>query len=109
MKALKLAMVAVLIACTTVCLASTDGIKEKPNHVYNVTLLKALSIPGLADAIMEQVDFGFLKVEAPTYTVEVTLERDLYRITGTRAQWLAFYKPIWIKSEIKPAFGTPKK
>ena len=106
MKALKLAMVAILIASTVVCLANADGIKSKPKHVYNVTLVKALSIPGLPAAMKAQVDFGFLKLEQPTYTVEVELNRDLYRITGTRAQWLMFYKPHWIKSEIKPVFGT---
>jgi hypothetical protein len=63
-----------------------------------------MSIPGLPAAIKAQVSPGFLKLEAPTYTVDVKLKGDLYRITGTRAQWLNFYRPVWIKSEIKPVF-----
>ena len=106
MKALKLAMVAILIASTVVCLANADGFTTKPKHVYNVTLVKALSIPGLPAAMKAQVDYGFLKIEKPVYTVEVKLNGDLYRITGTRAQWLAVYKPIGIQVEIKPEFKT---
>lgn len=109
MKALKLAMVAILIASTMVCLANADGFKTKPKKVYNITLVKALHIPGLPAAIHAQVDPGFLNNNQLVYTVDVTLDGTVYRITGTEIQWKLFFRPKWkIETEIKPVFGTSK-
>jgi hypothetical protein len=107
MKAMKLAMVAILIASTMVCLANADGFKAKPKKVYNITLVKALHDPGLVAAMKSQLDPGFLKIDQEVYAVEVNYNSTLYRITGTRAQWIFFFKPHWlIKNDIKPGFGT---
>ena len=107
MKAMKLAMVAILIASTVVCMANADGFKAKPKHVYTLSLVKALHQPGLVAAMKAQLDAGFLKLDKEFYTVEVTYNGDLYKITGTRAQWIMFFRPTWlIKNEIKPGFGT---
>lgn len=106
MKTLRIAMVAVLIACTMVSLASTDGIKPHAKKVVNVTFVKALQIPGLAEAMKLQLDPSFLLMEEPVYVKKVLLNGTTYQITGTRAQWLAFFYPKWvIPSEIKPKFG----
>lgn len=51
MKAIKLAIVSILIAGTMVCLANVDGWGIKHKAVYNLTLIKAPTIPGLAVAI----------------------------------------------------------
>jgi hypothetical protein len=103
-------MVAVLIACTTACLANTNGIKAEPMNIYQVTQLKALSIPGLPAGMKAQIDFGFLKIVQPVYTVEVKLNGDLYRIKSTCTQWLEFYKPAhWITADIKPELYRAKK
>jgi hypothetical protein len=107
MKAMKLAMVAVLIASTMVCLANADGFKAKPKKVYNITLVKALHDPGLVAAMQSQIDPGFLSNNQLVYTVEVTYNGALYRITGTAFHWRMFFTPKWkIKSDIKPTFTT---
>jgi len=109
MKAMKLAMVAILIACTTVCLASADEIKAKPKKVINTTLVRALHVPGLVAAMHAQLDPGFLNNNQLVYTVDVNYNGVVYRITGTEIQWKLFFSPKWkIKSEIKPTFTTPK-
>ena len=107
MKAMKLAMVAILIASTVDCLANVDGISAKPKKVVNTTLIKALHNPGLVAAMQAQLDPSFLNNNQLVYTAEVTYEGVLYRITGTEIQWKLFFKPKWkVKSEIKPTFKT---
>ena len=97
MKALKFALIAALVACTMVSLASTDGFKEKPKKVVNCTFEKAIHMPGLLVAMYQQLDDEVLGKEQPSYTLEVRLQGTLYRITGSRGQWVAFfsgkYKP----------------
>lgn len=101
MKTMKLAMVAILIACTTVCLASADGIKAKPKKVIPITFVKALQNPGLVIAMYEQLDPGLLNNNQHFYTFDVTYEGNIYRITGTYDQWYLFFHPKWkIKKEI---------
>jgi hypothetical protein len=106
MKALKLTMIAALIACTMVALASTDGgMTAKPKKVVNTTFVKAIHTPGLLYAMQTQLNPGFLNNNQLIYTVNVTYDGILYRITGTSAQWKAFFCPkLKIKSEIKPSF-----
>jgi hypothetical protein len=93
MKALKLAMVAVLIASTVVCLAGIDGIKPKPKKVITMTLLKARHIPDLVATMHAQLDPSFLFKPQKVYTQEVTHKGALYRITGTYDQWRVFFYP----------------
>jgi hypothetical protein len=108
MKTLKLAMVAALIACTMISMASTDnGGKIVAKKVVNCTIEKALSDPGLRLAMTQQLNPSFLKEEKLVYTVPVNYNGTLYRISGTRNQWLMFFNPkIMIKAESKPNFGT---
>jgi len=107
MKTLKLAMVAVLIACTMVSMASTDnGSKIIAKKVISCTIEKAVSDPGLRLAMHQQLNPSFLKNEQLVYTVSVNYNSTLYRISGTRSQWLAFFNPKIVKSESKVVFGT---
>jgi hypothetical protein len=107
MKAMKLAMVAILIASTVVCMANADGFKPKPKKAYTITLIKARHIPGLVAEMRAQLNPGFLLLEQPVYTQDVIYNGALYRITGTRAQWLLFFgHPKKIKQDIKPEFTT---
>ena len=107
MKAMKLTMVAILIASTMVCLANADGFKAKPKKVYNITLVKALHVPGLVAAMHDQIDPGFLNNNQLVYTAEVIYNGALYRITGTTIHWKMFFTPKWkIKTDIKPKFSA---
>ena len=60
MKTLKFAMIAALLACTLVSLASTDGFKEKPKKVLNLTFEKAVQNHGLLVAMYQQLDESIL-------------------------------------------------
>ena len=95
MKTLKFAMIAALIACTMVSLANADGFKSKPKpiKVVNLTIEKAMSIPGLVAAMYAQLDKDdFLNNPQHTYVAEVTFKGALYRISGTRDQWARFFR-----------------
>jgi hypothetical protein len=95
MKTLKLALVATLVAFAMVTVANAEGFKSKPKpiKVVNLTIEKAMQIPGLLAAMYTQLDKDdFLNGWQHTYVAEVTFNGALYRITGTAAQWLHFFK-----------------
>ena len=94
MKTLKLAVVATLVAFAMVSVANADGfkIKPKPVKVVNLTLERAVSIPGLVAAMYEQLDKDdFLVGTSHTMVAEVTYRGVLYRISGTLSQWTFFF------------------
>jgi hypothetical protein len=95
MKTLKFAMIAALIACTMVSLASTDGFKAKPKNVVNISFEKAIHNPGLVIAMYQQLDESILNNNQLVYTCEVTYGSTLYRITGTYGQWFRFFSGKW--------------
>jgi hypothetical protein len=102
MKALKLAMVAVLMA--SVCLASSDGHKKISNRVVYVSFEKAIQNPGLKAAMQLQLNPGFLVNDQEVYTVSVNYKRITYKITGTKEQWKMFFTPKWhLKKTVKKA------
>jgi hypothetical protein len=113
MKTLKIAMVAALVACTMISLANTDGFKEKPKAAKTIylTLEKALSIPGLPAAMYAQIDKEDLLASPSVILVaKVTLNGVVYRISGTRNQWLWFFAngfdvPIKTKPAITIGLG----
>lgn len=110
MKTLRFALIAVIVSCTMVSLASTDGFKAKPKFqkkAINITLTKAISIPGLVTAMFEQLNPSFLAKEEPVYVKDVSHNGNIYRITGTYAQWKKFFSNKWkLPYEAKPVFGT---
>jgi hypothetical protein len=110
MKTVKFALIAVIVACTMVSLANADGIKEKPKFkkVVNITLVKAMKVPGLPQAIYQQVDPKEVLGSTQTlYTFEVTLNGTIYKVTGSRDEWIKFFKleylfSIGTKSRLRP-------
>jgi hypothetical protein len=95
MKTLKFALVAAIVACTMVSLAYAGEFKEKPKpiKVVNVSLAKAVHIPGLVCAMYQQLDpKDFLDNLQAIYVAEVKLNNTIYRITGTRSQWIKFFQ-----------------
>jgi len=98
MKTLKFALIAALIACTMVSLASADGFKSKPKFkkVVNLTIEKAIQNPGLVVAMYQQLDAeDFINGNQLTYVAEVTYNENIYRISGTREQWIRFFRCKW--------------
>lgn len=91
MKTSRIAMIAALVACTLVSLANADGINAKPKNIVYCTFEKAIHTPGLLVAMYQQLDDEVLSKEQPTYTLSVNYDGTLYKITGTRGQWLVFF------------------
>jgi hypothetical protein len=69
---------------------STDGWSGK-KLIVNISLKNALTIPGLVTAMKDQLDPSFLKVEQEVYVVRVRYGNTIFRITGTHAEWRAFF------------------
>jgi hypothetical protein len=94
MKTLKLALVATLVAFAMANVASADGFKGKPApvRVINLTLEKAMQYPGLATAMYTQINpKAFLNNPSLIYIVEVTYNGILFRISGSREEWIRFF------------------
>jgi hypothetical protein len=94
MKTLKLTMVAALVAFLMVNVASADGITEKPKikKCVNITVDQAMKDPGLLAAMYEQVGPEILRFPLPPIVAEVKYNGSLYRISGTRQDWLRFFR-----------------
>jgi hypothetical protein len=95
MKTLKFALIAALVACTMVSLSYADGLKEKPKplKVVNLSLEKAIHVPGLIVAMYAQINEDeLLKNIQHMYVAEVTFQNTLYRISGTFGQWARFFR-----------------
>jgi hypothetical protein len=96
MKTLKFALIAALIACTTVSLANADGFKSKPAQFKVVKIMpleKAIQIPSLVVAMNEQIDRNqFLTGGLHTYIAEVVYKGSHCRIIGTREEWIKFFR-----------------
>jgi hypothetical protein len=96
MKTLKFAMIAALVACTMVSLASAEGFKIKPKKALNLTYEKAIQNPGLVAAMYQQLDAEDFVNNTQHYLVaEVIYNETLYRITGTLGQWIRFFSWKW--------------
>jgi hypothetical protein len=109
MKTLKLALVATVVAFAMVSVASADGFKSKPpqfSKLVNITIDKALGNAGLVAAMYSQInpaDIG--PTGLPPFIFDVKYNGNIYRISGTRTQWLRFFltqgKPP-VHGKIKP-------
>jgi hypothetical protein len=83
-----------VIAFAWVNIASADDINvpPKPIKVVSLTFAKAMSMPGLVQAMNEQLSLqDFLDGHQLVWVGEVTYQGSLYRITGTRVQWIRFF------------------
>jgi len=95
MKTLKLALVATFVAFTMVTVASADDFKSKPKFTkaVNLTIEKAMQDPGLVAAMYAQIhEDDILHLGLPPFIFEVKYNGAIYRISGTRAQWIWFFR-----------------
>ena len=99
MKTMKLAMVAMLIAFTSVCFASGDEFRSKPKEVVKITLEKALYFPELVAAMQEQLTPEFLGNVQAVYTADIIYEDVIWRISGTLEEWEQFFH---LEPKVKP-------
>ena len=102
MKTLKIALIAALVACTMVSLASAnvDGFHKQPKKMVGITIERAIQNPGLVIAMYQQLNPGFLGNDQKIYRVNVTYQNTIYRISGTREQWKKFFSSKWKLIEV---------
>jgi hypothetical protein len=96
MKTLKFALIALLVATAMVNSASADGIKGKPKKSLNITLDRAVQNSELVKVMFLQIDPDFLNNIEQLYVVEVQYHGAVYRILGSRQDWISFLKHMWI-------------
>jgi hypothetical protein len=99
MKTMKLTLVALIVAFAATSIARADGITEKPKFsvVKHITLEKAKKNPGMVNAMYSQLDLGKLVLSTgKIYVGEVKFHGQVYRITGSYGEWLAFFRLIII-------------
>jgi hypothetical protein len=96
MKTMRIAMIATFVALAIASLANAGDIKAKPTKkVVDVTFEQAVQLPGLVVAMYQQLNSEFLNDEEPVYTVKVDHGGVTFRITGTRDQWVLFFRLNW--------------
>lgn len=96
MKTLRIAMIATLVAFALASMAHAEGIKAKPTKkTVDITLEQAVQVPGLVAAMYSQLNKSFLEEELPVYTAKVDHAGVIFRITGTREQWVLFFRLKW--------------
>ena len=91
MKTLRIALIAMVLACTVANLAYADEVKTKPRKVCHINFDKATQVPGLMYAISVKIDPSFLEVLKPLYLVEVQHKGVNYKILGSRQDWVHFF------------------
>jgi hypothetical protein len=103
MKTLKLALFATLVAIAMVSVSRADEFKSKPKFVQKIsmTIEQAVQDPGLVAAMYAQLNpADVLYFPSLPYFAEVKYNGAIYRISGTRTQWLRFFK----KTGIRPVY-----
>lgn len=105
MKSVKLILVAVLFATAIVNTANADiPRRDAASNIIRLTYMEAIQVPGLVAAMQAQLNGAFLGSPGiNTVTLRVKFQNHVYLITGTRAQWNAFfnYNGIIEKPRIK--------
>mgnify|MGYP001400361265 CR=1 FL=1 len=102
MKTLKILLIVTLTAFTMISMANTDGFKANPKKSIHTTFDKAMKDRGLVLAIREQVDPSFLNTIEQLYVVEVKYNNVVYKILGSRQDWLRLFRP-WTPLRYKKA------
>lgn len=95
MKTLKLALLATFVAFVMVNFATADDIKPKPkpSKMVSLTFEKAIHVPGLPAAMYAQIDpQDVLDSPQLNYVARVTMNGVFYKISGTREQWIRFFR-----------------
>lgn len=94
MKTLKLLIIATLLTFTAASVTNADGFRKRPvvKQAVSVTIEKAIQVPALVVAMHQQISPNILYLYlGPTLTVDVNYLQVIYRITGSRGQWLDFF------------------
>ena len=92
MKTLKVTLVATLVAFMMVGLANADGFTEKPKKVMLITITKAMQKPDLLATMYQKLDPSFLNDIEHLYVVQVEHNWVVYRVLGSRQDWIRFFK-----------------
>ena len=96
MKTLKLTLVATIVAFALVSAANADGgfkLKPRFTKAVELTIENAVKNPGLVAAMYNQIDPALvLNFPLPPIIVDVKYNNAVYRISGTRLEWLKFFK-----------------
>jgi hypothetical protein len=94
MKKVKLVLIATLLTLTVVGISKADGFTGKTTvkQAISISIDKALQDPGLVVSMSQQLNIHILIFYmGPSLRVDVFYQKVLYRITGTREQWLEFF------------------
>lgn len=98
MKSLKLGLIAIIVAITMVGIANAgpvSGNNKFAGKVISLTLEQAVTNLGLVAAISHQVTLEeVLSSPSIMYTAKVIYENYTFEITGSRDQWILFFKMI---------------
>ena len=92
MKSFKLVLIVAILVGAMVNFANADGFKVKPKKCVKITYIRAIHKPGLVADMHEQLNPKFLNKVEPLYVVEVVHNNVLYKILGSRQQWISFFK-----------------
>jgi len=96
MKTIKIIAVLVLLAIAGTGFTTSvpkDNIIALHSQVVHLTLQKAMTIPGLVQAMQEQLDPSFLNTNQLSYTEVVYYENTAYYISGSYDEWVWFFRP----------------
>jgi hypothetical protein len=93
MKKVRFALIAVIVACTMISTVKADGIKSSPRKSVSMTFDRAIKDPGLVATIYDKVDPSFLNRIEQLYIVEVVYKNVVYKILGSRQDWLRLFRP----------------
>ena len=97
MKALKLSLVATMVAFAMVSAVNADGFKSKPKliKVTNISLEQAKKNPGMVNAIYTQLRLGDLvNTVGKIYVGDIKYHGQVYRIKACYGEWLYFFRHI---------------
>ena len=94
MKTAKVLIFATLLVFTSASISNAGGFeKQKKYKLVNVTLIEALGVPGLPPVMLQQLDIeDVLECDCTSFTANVTMGTAIYRITGSRQQWILFFE-----------------
>jgi hypothetical protein len=95
MKSLRISVIAVIVALTTVSSSYADGIKLNPQLKASVSISieQAIRIPGLVRAMYQQVTKEqVIAAHQHVYVAKVYYEGKVYFISGTFDQWIRFFQ-----------------
>jgi len=94
MKKVKLVLIVALLTFVAAGISNADGFTGKKivKQAFTISLEKALQDPGLVISMNQQLNIHILNFYiGPSLRADVFYQKILYRITGTRQQWLEFF------------------